>query len=163
LTAARAARKGTDILVLHGPNLNLLGRREPALYGTVSLQQIDKALAEQARAAGFGVRIFQSNHEGELVDLIQAHGPEVAGLVINAAALTHTSIALRDAVLGVGVPAVEVHLSNIHRREPFRHQSFLADVVVGQVLGFGPASYRLGLDALIDHLGRGKGRGRVAG
>jgi 3-dehydroquinate dehydratase-2 len=166
MAPAPAARKGTDILVLHGPNLNLLGRREPGLYGTVSLDEINKGLTAQAEAAGYGVRIFQSNHEGGLVDLIQAHGPEVAGAVINAAALTHTSIALRDAVLGVALAAVEVHLSNIHRREPFRHHSYLADVVVGQVLGFGPASYRLGMEALIDHLGHlGKPdrRGRAAG
>jgi 3-dehydroquinate dehydratase-2 len=142
-----------DLLVLHGPNLNLLGRREPATYGTTSLDEIDKGLTEQAREAGYGVRIFQSNHEGELVDLIQTHGPEVAGIVINAAAFTHTSIAIRDAVLGVAVPVVEVHLSNIHRREGFRHHSYLADVAVGQVLGFGPTSYRLGMAALIDHLG----------
>jgi 3-dehydroquinate dehydratase-2 len=142
----------SDILVLHGPNLNLLGGREPATYGTVSLEEINKDLAAQAREAGFGLRAFQSNHEGELLDLIHRHGPEVAGVLINPAALTHSSIGLRDAFLGVGVPVVEVHLSNIHRREPFRHHSYIADVAVGQVLGFGAASYRLGLAALIDHL-----------
>lgn len=152
MAAGPAPDRGPDLLVLHGPNLNLLGRREPATYGTTSLAEIDKALTEQARQAGYGVRIFQSNHEGELVDLIQAHGPDVAGALVNPAALTHTSVALRDAFLGVGVPLVEVHLSNIHRREPFRHRSYLADVAVGQVLGFGAASYRLGMAALIDHL-----------
>lgn len=148
-----AAQSGAaDILVLHGPNLNLLGRREPVTYGTASLEEINDDLTAQAREAGFGLRAFQSNHEGELLDLIHAHGPEVAGVLINPAALTHSSIALRDAFLGVAVPVVEVHLSNIHRREPFRHRSYIADVAVGQVLGFGAASYRLGLAALIDHL-----------
>jgi 3-dehydroquinate dehydratase-2 len=154
VAAGGAPGGARDLLVLHGPNLNLLGRREPATYGTTSLAEIDKALTEQAREAGYGVRIFQSNHEGELVDLIQTHGPEVAGIVINAAAFTHTSIAIRDAVLGVAAPVVEVHLSNIHRREAYRHHSYLADVAVGQVLGFGPTSYRLGMAGLIDHLGR---------
>lgn len=150
--AAGPPAAGRDILVLHGPNLNLLGRREPDTYGNRSLKEIDDALQAQAREAGFSIRVFQSNHEGELVDLIQAHGPEVAGVLINPAALTHTSIALRDAFLAVGVPVVEVHLSNIHRREPFRQRSYLADVAVGQVTGFGPASYRLGLAGLIAHL-----------
>jgi len=152
---ADAAHDGaTDLLVLHGPNLNLLGRREPNTYGTTSLDEINQALSGQAREAGFGLRAFQSNHEGELLDLIHRHGPEVAGILINPGALTHSSIGLRDAFLGVGVPVVEVHLSNIHRREPFRHHSYIADVAVGQVLGFGATSYRLGLSALIDHLAR---------
>jgi 3-dehydroquinate dehydratase II len=146
------ARKGADILVLHGPNLNLLGRREPATYGTVSLGEINKALVALAGAAGYGVKAFQSNHEGELIDLIQAHGPKAAGALVNAASLTHTSIGLRDAFLGVGIPLVEVHLSNVHRREDFRQDSFLSDIAVGCVVGFGATSYTLGLTGLIEHL-----------
>jgi 3-dehydroquinate dehydratase II len=150
-----ATAKGeAEILVLHGPNLNLLGRREPATYGTVSLDEINAELKALAEKEGYTLRVFQTNHEGELVDLIQAHGPQVKGTVINAAALTHTSIALRDAFLGVGTPVVEVHITNVHRREAFRHHSYLADIAVGQVTGFGAASYRLGLAGLIDHLGR---------
>jgi len=150
-----ATAKGTpEILVLHGPNLNLLGRREPATYGTVSLDEINAELKALADKEGYTLRVFQTNHEGELVDLIQAHGPQVKGTVINAAALTHTSIALRDAFLGVGTPVVEVHITNVHRREAFRHHSYLADIAVGQVTGFGAASYRLGLAGLIDHLRR---------
>lgn len=149
------ARKGAeDILVLHGPNLNLLGRREPATYGTVSLDEINKGLAAQAGAAGYGVKAFQSNHEGELIDLIQTHGPKAAGALVNAASLTHTSIGLRDAFLGVGIPLVEVHLSNVHRREDFRQDSYLADIAVGCVVGFGATSYTLGLAGLIEHLRR---------
>jgi 3-dehydroquinate dehydratase-2 len=147
-----AVAKGAEILVLHGPNLNLLGRREPDTYGTVSLSEINAELMALAEKEGYALRVFQTNHEGELIDLIQAHGPQVAGTVINAAALTHTSIALRDAFLGVGTPVVEVHLSNVHRREAFRRRSYLADIAVGQVTGFGAASYRLGLAGLIDHL-----------
>lgn len=149
-----SAKGGAEILVLHGPNLNLLGRRETATYGTVSLDEINAELKALAGKEGYALRVFQTNHEGELVDLIQAHGPEVAGTVINAAAFTHTSIALRDAFLGVGTPVVEVHISNVHRREAFRHHSYLADIAVGQVTGFGAASYRLGLAGLIDHLHR---------
>jgi 3-dehydroquinate dehydratase II len=143
-----------DILVLHGPNLNLLGRREPSTYGTASLEEINADMKALAEKEGYVLRVFQSNHEGELVDLVQAHGPEVAGTVINAAGYTHTSIALRDAFLAVGTPMVEVHISNVHRREEFRQISYLADIAVGQVTGFGPASYRLGLSGLIDHLRR---------
>ncbi|MBI5136261.1 MAG: type II 3-dehydroquinate dehydratase [Nitrospirae bacterium] len=146
-----------DLLILHGPNLNLLGTREPGTYGRATLDDINRALADDAAKAGYGLRVFQSNHEGELVDLIQAHGPQVQGALINPAALTHTSVALRDAFLAVGVPVVEVHLSNIHRREPFRHHSYLADVAIGQVMGFGAASYRLGLAGLIDHLAQAAG------
>jgi len=143
-----------DILILHGPNLNLLGRREPSTYGTASLEEINADMKALADKEGYVLRVFQSNHEGELVDLVQAHGPEVAGTVINAAGYTHTSIALRDAFLAVGTPMVEVHISNVHRREEFRQVSYLADIAVGQVTGFGPASYRLGLSGLIDHLRR---------
>lgn len=141
-----------EILILHGPNLNLLGTREPETYGTTRLGDIDAALAKQAKDEGYKVRAIQSNHEGELVDAIQVFGRNAAGILINPAALTHTSVALRDALLGVDTPVVEVHLSNIHRREPFRHHSYVADVAVGQITGFGPNSYRLGLAALIDYI-----------
>ncbi len=143
---------GGDILVLHGPNLNLLGTREPETYGHTTLDDINQELTDLSAKAGYGIRVFQSNHEGELVDLIQTHGPEVRGVLINPAAFTHTSVALRDAFLAVGVPVVEVHLSNVHKREPFRHHSYIADVAVGQVMGFGSGSYRMGLHGLISHL-----------
>jgi len=128
------------LLVLHGPNLNLLGRREPGLYGTTSLEQINQGLAERAAALGVTLSCFQSNHEGELVDRIQQAAGQSAGILINAGAYTHTSIALRDALLAVSLPFVELHLSNTHAREPFRHTSTLAAVAVGVICGFGPAS-----------------------
>jgi 3-dehydroquinate dehydratase II len=146
-----------QLLVLHGPNLNLLGTREPGLYGRSSLEQIDAALEEQAAALGVAVECFQSNHEGELVDRIQRSGTNARevpcdGILINAAAYTHTSVAIRDALLAVGLPFVELHLSNTHAREPFRHRSLLADRAVGVICGFGPHSYLLALDALVTHL-----------
>lgn len=140
------------ILILHGPNLNLLGSRETDIYGNMDLDTINRDLTRQASDAGYEVEIHQSNHEGELVDLIQA--TTARGILINAAAYTHTSVAIRDALLAVGKPVVEVHLSNIYRREPFRHHSHIADVAVGQISGFGPDSYRLGLGALVAHLDR---------
>ena len=140
------------LLVLHGPNLNLLGQREPGLYGSRSLDQINSALTARAQALGAELECFQSNHEGVLVDRIQAARGHCAGLLINAGAYTHTSIALRDALLAVDIPFVEVHLSNVHAREPFRHHSYLADKALGVICGFGPASYSLALEGLIDHL-----------
>jgi 3-dehydroquinate dehydratase-2 len=140
------------LLVLHGPNLNLLGRREPGLYGTTSLDQINEILQLRALELEVALSCFQSNHEGALVDRIQQASQESAGILINAGAFTHTSIALRDALLAVAVPFVEVHLSNVHAREPFRHTSTLADKAVGVICGFGPTSYRLALDGLVDHL-----------
>ncbi|MFN7871310.1 MAG: type II 3-dehydroquinate dehydratase [Cyanobacteriota bacterium] len=140
------------LLVLHGPNLNLLGQREPGLYGSRSLDQINSALTARAQALGAELECFQSNHEGVLVDRIQAARGQCAGLLINAGAYTHTSIALRDALLAVAIPFVEVHLSNVHAREPFRHHSYLADKALGVICGFGPASYSLALEGLIDHL-----------
>lgn len=135
------------LLVLHGPNLNLLGTREPQLYGRMSLAEINQELQRQAAAVGHEVETFQSNHEGALVDYIQERGTQAALLIINPGAYTHTSIAIRDAILAVGIPVIEVHLSNIYRREPFRHQSYLSDIAVGQVAGFGPTSYCLALQA----------------
>jgi 3-dehydroquinate dehydratase-2 len=141
-----------QLLVLNGPNLNLLGSREPGLYGTSSLEVIRDDLTERAMALGVELAWFQSNHEGALVDRIQEARGQISGILINAAAYTHTSIAVRDALLAVAIPYVELHLSNTHAREPFRHHSFLADRAVGVICGFGPTSYRLALDGLVDHL-----------
>ncbi len=146
------------ILVLHGPNLNLLGSRETDVYGTVSLEAINKDLEILARAEGVALTIHQSNAEGELVDWIQKADGRFDALVINPGAYTHTSVALRDAIAGVGIPTVEVHLSNLYRREEFRRHSYIAGVAVGQISGFGPDSYLLGLRAAIAHL---KSRGAV--
>jgi 3-dehydroquinate dehydratase-2 len=140
------------LLVLHGPNLNLLGQREPGLYGSRSLDEINAALMARAQALGAELECFQSNHEGALVDRIQAARGQCAGLLINAGAYTHTSIALRDALLAVDIPFVEVHLSNVHAREPFRHHSYLADKALGVICGFGPTSYSLALEGLVEHL-----------
>jgi 3-dehydroquinate dehydratase II len=145
------------LLVLHGPNLNLLGQREPGLYGSSTLAAIDAALEQQAAALGVELTCFQNNHEGALVDRIQEAGgqagsPASDGILINAAAYTHTSVAIRDALLAVALPFVEVHLSNTHAREPFRHRSLLADRALGVICGFGPTSYRLGLEGLVAHL-----------
>lgn len=135
------------ILIINGPNLNLLGTREPALYGTQTLADIERDLLAQGRAAGAAVVCFQSNHEGALIDRIQAARQEgVDFIVINAGAYTHTSVALRDALAAVAIPFCEVHLSNVHRREPFRHRSLLADLAVGSLVGLGADGYRLALD-----------------
>lgn len=134
------------VWVLHGPNLNLLGTREPGIYGTTTLADIDRELREAGSACGVAVECFQSNHEGALVDRVQAAPAAGVGfIVINPAAFTHTSVALRDALAAVAVPFVEVHLSNVHRREPFRHHSYLSDIAVGTIVGLGPAGYRLAL------------------
>ena len=140
------------VLLLNGPNLNLLGRREPGLYGASSLAEIEADLSRHAQEQGVSLSCFQSNHEGALVDRIHAAAGDCDGILINAAALTHTSVALRDALLAVAIPFVELHLSNVHAREPFRHHSYLADKAIGVVSGFGPASYRLAFEGLLGHL-----------
>lgn len=140
------------ILVLHGPNLNLLGTREPAIYGTTTLADIEVQVAELAAANDAEVVNFQSNCEGALIDKVHAVMEEAQGILINPGGLTHTSVALRDALVASDLPVVEVHLSNIHQREPFRQHSYISDIALGVVLGFGPASYLLGLDALLRHL-----------
>lgn len=135
------------ILVLHGPNLNLLGTREPAVYGSATLDQIDAELAAIAAKAGASLQSFQSNHEGALVDRVQAARTDGTDFVIiNPAAFTHTSVALRDALAAVALPFVEVHLSNVHKREPFRHQSYFSDLAEGVICGLGAAGYRLALE-----------------
>jgi len=140
------------VLLLNGPNLNLLGLREPGLYGSQTLEGIEADLRREAEGMGVALECFQSNHEGALVDRIQEARGRVDGLLINAGALTHTSIALRDALLGVAIPFVELHLSNVHGRETFRHHSFLADKALGVICGFGPTSYSLALQGLVAHL-----------
>ena len=137
------------ILVIHGPNLQLLGSRKPEVYGTTDLPSIDKMLKESAKAIGALLETFQSDHEGEIVQRIGAARGAFDGILINPAAYTHTSVAIRDAIEACALPAVEVHLSNIYARESFRAHSLVAPVCRGQVSGFGPDSYRLGLDALI--------------
>jgi 3-dehydroquinate dehydratase-2 len=138
------------ILVIHGPNLNLLGRREPEIYGRTTLDEINGQLAALGAQLGLALDTFQSNHEGAIVDRIQQAAGVYDGLIINAAAFTHTSIAIRDALAMLKVPVIEVHLSNIHRREPFRHTSMTAGVVTGQILGLGAAGYALALRGLAE-------------
>ncbi|MBM5790862.1 MAG: type II 3-dehydroquinate dehydratase [Cyanobacteria bacterium M_surface_10_m1_298] len=140
------------VLLLNGPNLNLLGLREPGLYGADTLDGIEQRLGSQAAELGVQLSCFQSNHEGALVDRIHQARGEVDGILINAGALTHTSIALRDALLGVAIPFVELHLSNVHAREAFRHNSYLADKAIGVISGFGPSSYDLALQGLVARL-----------
>ena len=139
------------LTVLHGPNLNLLGQREPEIYGHATLAEIDAELERRALAHGYAVRCFQENGEGDLVRRVQ-EARATDGILINAAGYTHTSVALRDAIAAVALPAVEVHLSQVHRREAFRRRSLIAPVCIGVICGFGPLSYYLGLDGLIDHL-----------
>jgi 3-dehydroquinate dehydratase-2 len=141
-----------SILVLHGPNLNLLGLREPEIYGSTTLANIDRFLEEDASRLQVDLYCLQSNHEGTLVDAIHEARTKHQGILINAGAYTHTSVAIRDALAAVRIPTVEVHLSNIYQRETFRHHSYIAPVAIGQISGFGWASYRLGLQALVDYL-----------
>lgn len=141
-----------SILLLHGPNLNLLGKREPGVYGHVTLDEINGLLKQDAQALQIEISTLQSNHEGVLVDAIHDCLGRHQGILINAGAYTHTSVAIRDALVGVAIPTVEVHLSNIYRREDFRHHSWIAPIAIGQISGFGAESYRLGLQALVSYL-----------
>ncbi len=143
----------STILVIHGPNLNLLGKREPEVYGRLSLQDINQSLTLHAQKAGFSLNTFQSNWEGAIVDRIhQAQDDGTQFIIINPAALTHTSVALRDALLGVALPYIEVHLSNVHARETFRHHSYLSDKAVGVICGLGAKGYHFALDYAIEKI-----------
>ena len=144
----------TTLLILNGPNLNLLGTREPGVYGSHTLEDVEKLCVSAAGAHGWAVTCMQSNHEGELVDAIQRAAGTADGIVINAAAYTHTSVALRDAISAVGVPTVEVHISNVHKREEFRHHSYLSAVADAVIVGAGVDGYRLAIDHLVRKLTR---------
>lgn len=141
------------ILVINGPNLNLLGKREPEIYGATTLKDIEQKIKTRAKKAGVEADFFQSNHEGAIVDSLQNADGIYDFIILNAAAYTHTSVAIRDAISAIGVPVIEVHLSNIHKREEFRHKSLLAPVVVGQVLGFGAESYMAAFYAALLKMG----------
>jgi len=138
-----------NIMVIHGPNLNLLGTREPEVYGHLTLENINAMLADEAAGLGVALKTFQSNIEGELVNAVQDAASWADAIIINPAAYTHTSVALRDAVTAVGIPTIEVHLSNVYARETFRHHSYIAPVAAGQISGFGSDSYRLALQAAV--------------
>ena len=141
-----------DILLINGPNLNLLGSREPEIYGSQTLDQIEKELIQIAKQNKFELQCYQSNHEGKIVDKIQASIGNINGILINAGALTHTSVALRDALVGSNIPFIELHISNIFNRERFRKESFLTDKAIGIISGFGVYSYFLSLEAIINYL-----------
>jgi 3-dehydroquinate dehydratase-2 len=141
-----------SILVVHGPNLNMLGKREPAHYGNRTLDEINDSLHAKAKELGLRCATFQSNHEGEIVEAIQQAVGRMQGLIINPAAFTHTSVAIRDAILLLDVPTIEVHLSNIHKREPFRHRSYIADVATAQICGLGASGYLFALEALAQRI-----------
>lgn len=144
--------KKINILVIHGPNLNLLGKRETRLYGKKSLKEIDALLSKEGRKLNATVASFQSNSEGDMVEALQKAKGTYDGILINPAAYTHTSVAIRDAILAIELPVVEVHLSNIYQREDFRHHSFIAPVAIGQISGFGVGSYQMGLAGLVNYL-----------
>lgn len=143
-----------SILVINGPNLNMLGKREPAIYGSQTLEDINALIDSIAKRLDVSVAFFQSNHEGALVDVVQESLNVYQGILINPGAYTHTSVAIRDAIAAVAIPTVEVHLSNIHKREAFRHHSYIAPVAIGQISGFGADSYRIGLEGLVSYLRR---------
>ena len=145
-----APEKKKHILVIHGPNLNLLGLREPEVYGHTTLETINSTLVEQGGNKDVSIETFQSNHEGAIVDKIQSSAPAIDGLIINPAAFTHTSVAIRDALLMLSVPIIEVHLSNIHKREKFRHHSYMSDITTGQIVGLGADGYYLALRAMVN-------------
>lgn len=144
------------ILILNGPNLNLLGTRQPEVYGTTTLSDIEDACARHAKALGVEVSFMQSNHEGQLIDAIHAARGTYDGIILNAGAYTHTSIALMDAIASVALPAIELHLSNVHAREDFRHTSYISKVALGIIAGFGAGGYPLAISALVGHLGAAK-------
>ena len=145
------------ILVVNGPNLNLLGTREPGVYGAMTLEDINSGLASVAESLGVEITFFQSNSEGAIVDAIHQAAAYSGGIIINPAAYTHTSVAIRDAISAVALPTVEVHLSNVYSREKFRHKSLIAPVVIGQIAGFGAKGYELALRGLLSYLGEGTG------
>ncbi|HEY0916889.1 MAG TPA: type II 3-dehydroquinate dehydratase [Solimonas sp.] len=145
----------SHLLLINGPNLNLLGAREPGIYGSATLADIEKGLAEEAQQLGHRLSAFQSNQEGQIVERVhQARAEAVDFILINPAAFTHTSIAIRDALLGVAIPFIEVHLSNVHAREQFRHHSYFSDIAIGQIVGLGPLGYRLALQAAHERLSK---------
>ncbi len=141
-----------QILIIHGPNLNMLGKREPDIYGATTLEEINSSLSDKAQELGVDVTFFQSNSEGDIVSTIQDSISSCEGILINPGAYTHTSVAIRDAILSCGLPVVEVHISNVHKREDFRQKSFVSGVALGVISGFGINSYFLGLSALVDYL-----------
>ena len=141
-----------NILLIHGPNLHLLGQRQPEIYGSQTLADIDQHLAEVATQRNITLKIFQSNHEGEIVTTIGQHIDWADGILINPAAYTHTSVAIRDALATIGLPVIELHLSNVHGRESFRHHSYIAPIAIGTIAGFGAFSYDLAIEAMIQHL-----------
>lgn len=142
----------STILLVNGPNLNMLGIREPEKYGHTTLEAIVKNAREYAEERGFRLKAFQSNHEGEIVDFIQKEGLESSAMVLNAGAFTHTSIAIRDSILSVRIPFIEMHLSNVFAREEFRHKSWFSDIAIGVICGFGETSYSLAMNAIIDFI-----------
>ena len=144
----------TSLLILNGPNLNLLGTRQPDIYGKTTLAEIEQSCLEKAKEKGCGISFLQSNHEGVLVDTIQGARGVQDGIILNAGAYTHTSVAIMDAISSAGVPVIELHLSNIHAREPFRKHSYISPVAIGLICGFGPKGYNLAIDAMLSYLER---------
>lgn len=142
------SKEKSNVLVIHGPNLNMLGKREPEIYGKATLDEINTSLEKLGKRLGLAVETFQSNHEGAIVDKIQEAAATQKGLIINPAAYTHTSIAIRDALLLLDIPVIEIHISNVYKREPFRHKSAISDVATAQIAGFGVQGYRMALEAL---------------